>query len=60
MVALGAEIRRARAALIGVNRSQIPILPQKASELLADPNFERLFLGSGNVAHSVQKTAANA
>ena len=36
------------------------VLHKKASELLADPNIERLFLGGGHVAHSAEKTAADA
>jgi branched-chain amino acid transport system ATP-binding protein len=35
-------------------------LHKKAYGLLADPSIERLFLGGGQVAHSVQKTSANA
>jgi len=33
------------------------VLHKKASELLADPNIERLFLGGGHVAHIAEKTA---
>lgn len=36
------------------------VLHKKASELLADPNIERLFLGGGHVAPAAEKTEANA
>jgi branched-chain amino acid transport system ATP-binding protein len=35
------------------------VLHKKASELLADPNIERLFLGGGQVAAVVEPVAAN-